>query len=500
MSDLSPTRKLLYGFLVVLGFSFWFFLGYPFANHNESFVIVTQLDQMSFGDVLTQRIYPVANYRPLGQAVAWLGYHLAGRTTSGVQLFNYVLAVAAWLVLFFALRERRVFSYAAVLVGGFLFPGYIYLFHLHGVFYSPLLFLFAVLFVLETRPVTAGLLWTAAITALATAFFHPYALPVFIAALVGFTLERPGEFGKFGRILTGAVLGAVVLLVVMVILPSRDSALTTSEMLSGLVVSYRMTEVDAAVAAVVAVLVVLTAWSYPVQTRGRWFALVTSLAGIAIALVLGLPILFVWIGVALVKMVLMKKWWLVFVIAGTALLPAPAASGSPTYTIFAIMACTGALALAWGDAEARLARWGDWLAVLMVCAALVVFALLRGGVRIPVLSRVAQPIFAERERTFQLEEIVRWLVASDYARYEPVLLSKSGNPRSSPNAVERSHRPPTVQEYLSKYTRFKRQAEALPGKTVLVGFGGEDLPGGTVLFEVDSPHSGKARVFLSPAR
>ena len=499
MSEFSPSRKLLYGFMAVLGFSFWFFLAYPFANHNESFVIVTQLEQMDLSDVLTDRIYPVANYRPLGQAVAWVGYHIGGGNSSAVQLFNYIVAAIAWLVLFFALREHRVFSYAAFVVGGFLFPGYIYLFHLHGVFYSPLLLLLAVLFLLETRPLSAGVLWAAAFTALVAAFFHPYALPILVAALVGFTLERPREFGAFGRILGGVVLGAVTLLVVMVILPRHDSALTSHEMLSGLVTSYRMTEVNAAVSVVVAVLAVLTAWSYPVQAKVRWLVLIASLAGIALALVLGLPVLFVWIGVTLVKLVLMKKWWLVFVIGGTAMLPAPAASGSPTYAIFVIMSCTGALALSWGEAEARLARWGDGLAILLIATTLIVFALFRSGVEIPVLSRVAHPIFAERERTFQLEEIVSWLVRSEYARYEPVLLNKSGNPRLAPDAVERAHRPPTIQEYLSKYTRYKRQNEALPGKTVLIGFGGEEVPGGTLLYSVDSQHAGQACVFLPPS-
>jgi len=500
MSDLSLVQKILYGVLVILGISFWFGLGFPFANHNESFVIVTQLEKMDLGDVLTNRVYPVANYRPLGQAVAWLGYTLGGRSGASVQLFNYVVAALAWLVLFFALRERRVMGFAALLSGGVLFSGYIYLFHLHGVFYSPLLLLVAMLFMLETKTITAGRLWVVTLTALVAAFFHPYALPVFLAALVGFVLERPREFGAFRRMLGGTIVGALALIVVLVIVPRHESLMTTREMLEGIVTSYRMVEVNSIVSAAVTLLVVLTVWSFPITSTNRWIALGAALACVVVAYILGVPIMFVWIGVSLVKAILLKKWWLGIVIAGTALLPGPAATGSPTYAIFVIMACTGALALSWRGAEEKISPWGDWIAGLTMVSAVCLLILLRSGVQVPVLSRVAQPIIAEREKTFQMEEIVNWLVHSEYARYEPVLIRRSDNPRGASDAVDRTHRPPTDQEYLSKYTGSRRQGDAQPGKTLLVGFGGDEVPGETALFTVESSQAGPARVFLPPPK
>jgi len=191
----------------------------------------------------------------------------------------------------------------------------------------------------------------------------------------------------------------------------------------------------------------------------------------------------------------------VFVIGGTAMLPAPAASGSPTYTIFVILACTGALALSWSKAEAQSARWGDRAAILAVSATLVVFTLIKSGVDVPQLTAIVRPVLAEREKTYQLEEIVRWLLQSEYAQYEPVLLSSSGNPRNAPDAVERTHRPPTVQEYLSKYIRHRRHGDPLPGKIVLIGFGGEEAPGGTLLYTAEAQqHAGPARVYLPAPR
>ena len=400
MGTLTLVQKCIYAALVVLGLSFWFFLGFPFANHNESFVIVTQLDTLSLGDILTEQIYPVATYRPLGQAVAWSGYHMGEKSVREVQIFNFVVAVIAWLVLFFALRERRVFAFAALAAGGVFFSGYIYLFHLHGVFYSPLLLLIAVLFLLETKPVTAGLLWVVSVTALVATFFHTYALPIYLAALVGFILERPREFGAFRWTLAGSMLGALILLVALVILPRHESVMTTDAMLSGLLASYRMVEVNGVVSATAALLAFLTAWSYPGSRMVRWILLGAAAGAVAVASLLGLPMLFVWIGITLVKTLALRKWWLSFVIAGTALLPAPAATGSPTYLVFTIMACAGGLALFWSTAENRISPWGDRIAALAVLVAVCLLVLLRQGVDVPVLSEGAKPLLAEREKTF----------------------------------------------------------------------------------------------------
>lgn len=500
MPAMSSLQKIVYGALAVLGISFWFFIGFPFANHNESFVIVTQLGQMSFGDVLVDRIYPVANYRPLGQAVAWLGYTLGGGSIASVQLFNYMLAAGAWLVLFSALRERRVVAIAAMIGGGVFFSGYIYLFHLHGVFYSPFLVSMALLFLVETRPLTRSLLGLVSAAAFVAAFFHPYALPVYIAAMVGFSLERPAEFRPFWLMIAGGLIVAVGMLVFLVILPRHESAMSLPEMLAGLVASYRMIEVHPAVSAVAAVLAILTGWSL----RTRWFSPAGAAIGTAVltgvAWFLGVPLIAVWIVVCLLKAALMRKWWLVFVIGGASLLPAPAATGSPTYAVFVILMSTGTLALGWSDAEQRIHGWVDRLAIPVVAAAFVLLVLVRLDVSVPGISRLAAPILAEKERTYQMEEMARWLVASPYRDHEPVFLRSSLNPRAATDVVDRRFRPPTNQEYLSKYMRMVRGGEAAPERVVFIGFGGEDMPGGTRLMDLSAPHAGTASMFLPPPR
>lgn len=64
----SPVRTLereaLLGLVSILGFSFWSWIGFPFANHNESYAWIVQLNQMGFFDALTQRMKPAKTYRP----------------------------------------------------------------------------------------------------------------------------------------------------------------------------------------------------------------------------------------------------------------------------------------------------------------------------------------------------------------------------------------------------------------------------------------------------
>jgi hypothetical protein len=500
MPVVTSLHKILCGALAVLGLSFWFWVGYPFSNHNESFVIVTQLEHMSLSDVLVDQVYPVANYRPLGQAVAWLGYKAGGGSIAPVELFNYIVAVAAWLVLFAALRERRVFALVALVAGGVLFSGYIYLFHLHGVFYSPFLLFMAMLFLLDIRPLTRSRLLLVSLAGLVAAFFHPYALPVYIAALVGFLIERPAEFRPYRAEVIGGLAVAIVLLVFMVIVPRHESMMTASDMLAGLFTTYRMIEINAAVSLVAALLTIATGASLPVA-RVPWYARTAGATVlVAIAWIAGAPLIAAWIVLSLVKVALMRKWWLFFVVGGASLLPAPAATGSPTYAVFVIMMCAGTLALGWEDAERWLRIPVDRFAGLAVVAALLILVLLRADVHIPGISRLAAPIIAEKEKTYQMEEIARWLVASPYRDHEPVFLRSSMNPRGATDAVDRRFRPPTNQEYLSKYMRMVRQGDAVQGKAVFVGFGGEDLPGGSRIMSLDAPNAGTAAVYLPPVR
>ena len=497
---MSTSDTIVFATLALLGFSFWFLLGFPYANHNESFAIVAQLKDMGLGNVVTQTLYPVANYRPLGQAVAWIGYR-SGGTIFPVEVFNYVVAAAAWVLLFMALRERKLFALTALIAGGVFFTGYIYLFHLHGVFYSPLLLLVAMLFWVD-REFNRNRLIILTLCALVAAFFHPYALLVYLAGLGGMVVERRGSLAGLRVMITGFLAATLLLFVVLAIFQRHTSVLTKAEMYDGLLASYKMVEINLIASVTALCLAVVTSLSMPGSAELRYGAAIgTGIAGL-LFIHSGLPVLFLWIAVCLLKVLLIKKLWMALVLGCAALFPAPTGTGSPTYVIFVLMICAAILPYGWTLVEERLRAPVRMVAAAVIAVAMALLVLLRSGVDLPVVSRFAQPLIAEREKTFQMEQIVRWLLASEYATYEPVFVREVRSPKDASDSIDRTFRPPTNEKDLSMYVRALRGSSAPPPSAerfVLVGFGGESMPPGKLLLVLSATNAGEARVVLPNA-
>jgi hypothetical protein len=416
-----------------------------------------------------------------------------------VELFNFVGAVAAWLLLFVAMRERRVFAATALVVGGVLFAGYIYLFHFHGVFYSPLLLLFSLLFWLDARPFTRGRFVAVSVYALIATLFHPYALLVYFAGVVGIALERRNVLAREWPMIALSLIVTIVLIAVLVVIPRHESVLTGLEMYQGFIASYRMVEINSMISVAALLLTIATGASFPGRTLVNTMAAV--LAGILglVAFWTGIPVLLVWIVVCLVKAALLKKWWIVFVLVGSSLFPAPAATGSPTYAIFALLMCAAILPYGWTAMEQRWSTVARPAALAIVCVVAVLLCLLRAGLSIPVVSPIVRPLLAEKEKTFQMEAIVAWMVSSEYASATPVLVREQVNPKDADDSIHRRHRPPTSQEYLNLYIRSKRPpvpADGTAHSVIWIGFGDETMPPGSLLFTLASPNAGEARVVL----
>jgi hypothetical protein len=214
-------------------------------------------------------------------------------------------------------------------------------------------------------------------------------------------------------------------------------------------------------------------------------------------------VLLIWIALCLAKTLLMRKWWMALVLCCATLFPAPTATGSPTYAIFALMICTAIVPYGNSAWEERLRMPARRAAVAVVAVATALLVLLRVGVDLPVATHLAQPLIAEQEKTFQMEQIARWLASSEYSGYEPRFVRAVRNPKDASDSVDRTFRPPTTDEDLAMYMRALRGSSAPPpakDKIVLVGFGGDTMPPGAVLLTVPSAHAGVARVVLPESR
>jgi hypothetical protein len=135
-------------------------------------------------------------------------------------------------------------------------------------------------------------------------------------------------------------------------------------------------------------------------------------------------------------------------------------------------------------------RWG--VAVLVLAGLLA--GAVRIGVEVPIVSRAARPLMAEREKTAQLEAVIDWMLASEYRGWS-LVLERSANPADDRgDAVNRRWRPPTYQSYLDAYLA-SRQAVGANPSTLVVTFGTHEQPGMTLVKTVPGRFAGAAMVF-----
>lgn len=491
----SRAEVYLYAFLSILGLSFWFSLGFPFANENESYGWIVQINRMSTSILEVLRWSPAANYRPLGSITAWLGFRLSNGSIYPQQVFNFILAILAWLILYSSIAEKKLFSWISLVVGGIFFSGYIYLFHLHGVFYSPLLVVIAFLVRVSFRDsyITNPRLAIIFAIAIITSLFHPFILLIYVAFSFGFFLEKQRAIKRI-QLGMGGLFVAIALVVMRILVDTKTTSLPSGWVL-GLYTSYKLIELKSAFSTVSWLLAVTTILSLNTPRRVKVMIITAVTAFSLIFFFLNYPVLIIWIVVCLAKTVLLKKWSLTFLIISTAILPAATATGSPTYAIFVLMVCSAVIPFRWSPITTK-STFQEKIVFFAVILSILMSVLLRSNVHLPIISELVNPILAEREKTFQLESIIKWWDASDYAQYRLVFCQSADNPVESTNVVERKNRPPTSQTLLDAYTYSlrPRSSEDVVHQ-LLVCFGDDNIADGTILCVIPGRYNGKAIVY-----
>jgi len=474
-----PTLRRTYGYIALLlsGFTFWFILGFPFQHHNESYIWAVHLDSLTFSESVLHKMVPVANHRPFGQAVIWLTYRLSDGSVAPAQMFNYVVAIAAWIFAFWTIRERRVFALTGFIIGAMLFSGYIYIFHLHGAFYSAVLFF--MIFCIRVFEDGEGmrLILAATAAALAAAFFHPYALLLFLGAAGGALVKNWRNYSRIQLLhMCGAIAAAVLMVFVLVLLPGNTEIATFPARVSGLLTSYKATEVHPLIAGVIGVLTLLTAWNAGLSKRGGLLLTAGFAIFITALVVFGLPVTLAWVAAAIILCLARQRYSTAALIAVTSILPAFAPTGSPTYVIFVIMLCAYVLARDASIVENFLQRINHLTGIAVFVGSVVLSIVLRNGINVPVVSRLAAPILAERERTEQLVEILQWWSQSEYAGQMISLGQSALNPVEMKDPADRKFRPPTANRFLIPFIRHRwkdvQSTSPAPGRLLIV-FGEE---------------------------
>jgi hypothetical protein len=476
--------------LSVSGLAFWLVVALPWGPHNESFDMVMRLEQRSLWNALFQPFPSVLSLRPLGTGAAWVLYRLARHDVAGVELANAALALVAWVWVARESRERRLFALLALVTGGVFFAGYIWVFHLHGIFYGPLLLYVAALVRAARGPLDLRTLLGVFVGALVTALAHPYALPLAVAFVLGATLETPLLRTRAGvAALIVIVTGVTAAYLLLVPLGARG---ISGSPVVGFVASYRTLEVNAIGSALAGL---LAAWTATRALPGRaggvaaLFTLLLACAGLAA----GLPVLPLWLAWAAAKSMRRGRWSMAALVAATALLPIPNPTGSPTYAIFAVFTALCAAVLDEGGTEGRLAALGTPQVAAVLVALFGLALALRSGAAVPIASRVARPLLAEGERTRQFEVLAARLMDSPW-RNEPARFLRSALRPSEADGVERRYRPPTEDAFLAPWLDWKRGGPATGADTLVLTYGGESVPGMDTLFVARGRYAGDALV------
>jgi len=485
--------------LAVAGLAFWFVVGLPWGPHNESFDWVVRLEQRSFLQALCDRFPSVLSLRPLGTGPAWLLYRLGGHDVGLVQVVNAVLALAAWALVAARMAERRLFAVLAFVTGGVFFSGYIWVFHLHGIFYGPLLLYVAALALAARGPIDLQSVLGAFVGALLVALAHPYALPLALAFLAGALVEAPVMRSRAG-LAAAVVVVAGTVAAYLLLVPDYNRGMAGSP-LAGLVASFRTLEVNVVGSGVAALLAAWTATRAWPGAGGVAAGLVTLVLAV-VARAFGLPVLPLWLMWVAAKSVRRGRWTMTALLAACALLPAPNPSGSPTYAVFAVFvaACATALDEAGSDAALRGLR-GAWVPAA-VAAVLALALAVRTGWPLPALSRVAAPLLAEGERTRQLEVLAGRLLASPW-REEPARFLRAAPGPAEADGLDRRFRPPTDDHHLETWLDWRRGGPATGADPLWIGFGGDTRAGLEPVLTARGRYAGDALVLRrssTPAR
>ena len=511
--------------LAILGFSFWFFLAIPFASHRETYWWLATVGGHDFSHALS---FISSTYRPLHQALTWVGYMLldpaifpTNETRQTVfQLFVWAVFALAWWLICSAAAERRVLAIVACLAGGVFFSGYVHLFHVYGMSYFPVMLMIGAL--LAAGEVGAFDRHEVRCAAAATLLvvWHPFTTALFTGWFFGRTLETWSQRSAAARlraVVTTTVCSASVVGFVLALprlLPHTSALLVETatrdagSRLFAFLISYQTNEVSPIASAIALAFALTVVCSLDVTNRAKVVAALAVVVAAGGFIVAGWPLVLLWVLAALLKLVWMRRWSVACLAATAVILPFGGGIGTPIHALFAIIVATYATALGWGTAERRLAFVEPRsVAAVIAVAVLLVFAM-RVGLEVPVLTRLATPLLAERERAAQGERLLEWLHRSPYCDRDIEFVVASGNPVDSvESAIDRRFRPPASIDDMRLFWRTTLQCRladdaALRKSAAILTFGGPAPSGAIPVYAVPGRYAGSATIWVAfePAR
>ena len=494
----SRTQSFSYFIVTVLGFSFWFFMVMPFASHRESY---SWLAGVRTQDMAQQLSFGVSStYRPLAQIVTWLLFLVLDPRVFPTSVLRqallqgliYGMFVLAWWLIYSAVPQRRLFALVAFVAGGVMFSGYVHLFHIYGMMYVPvMLTLGALLHSDASGTFHKREVWFA-VVAIVLVLWHPFATALFVGFYFGFYLDTFWQRSRAQHVRAAGILvvGMMAIAAAVVLFPRTQMSHDTR--LLGFLASYQTNEVNWFVSAVTFVITCMVMLSMGLSPRMKFAAVLFVSALSLVCLLENLPVLLLWLCAVLMKLFRLRRWRLFFLVLTAALFPFGGATGTPIHALFAVVVAVYVTSLGWFKAEKALSFVKTRYVIGTIIASVIVLLMVRVGIEVPIVTRVANPLLAERERTYQLESILAQLHKSDYCDYEIAFVE---------NAIRRQNRPPAalqdVQVFWDSVLRCRETRRPnIKAGTAIVTFGGPVLANSRPVFEVPGRYGGDATVWI----
>ncbi|MGA8368277.1 MAG: hypothetical protein ACLQMT_00585 [Candidatus Acidiferrales bacterium] len=501
-------QTLSYFILTVLGFSFWFFMVVPFASHRETYSWLAGVDTQAFAQQFS--FGQTSTYRPLAQIATWLGFRFLDPRVfptsvlrqALLQGFVYAMFALAWWFIYSAAPQRRLFAMVACVAGGVFFSGYVQLFHIYGLFYVPVVLTLGALLGFHASGTFGKREVWFAVVATVLVFWHPFATALFVGFYFGFCLDTFRRRSRLQHVQSLVILfvGMAAIAAMVVIFPRTHMPLDTK--LFGFLVSYQTNEVNRVASFVAFLLTLLVIFSMGLSPRLRLAAILFASALSVVFLLKSLPLLFLWLFAVLIKLFRLRCWSLFFLALTAALLPFGGGIGTPIYALFAIIVAVYVTPLGWSQAEQALSFFKPRYVVGALVASAIVILLVRVGIQVPIVTRVASPLLAERERTYQLENILAWLHNSDYCGYDIAFDQNAGSPiEDVESAITRRNRPPAALDDVQLFWKTVLQCQKAGRsndneESATVTFGEPALANFQPVFAVKSRYAGDAVVWI----
>jgi hypothetical protein len=519
----ARTQTLCYFIVTVLGFSFWFFMAVPFASHRESYWWLAMVHSQGFATAFS---FISSTYRPLHQAATWLGFLFLDPAVfptsvlrqTLLQGFIYGVFVLAWWLIYETAAQRRLLALVAFVAGGVFFSGYVHLFHIYGISYIPVVLTLGALLrfhasgTLQKREV-----WFAVVATLLV-FWHPFTTALFVGCYFGFYLDTFRQRNRAQHVQAVVILlvGMMAIAALVVAVPRfwphaspllvQTATRPLDTRLFGFLVSYQTNEVNRVASLVAFLLAQMVVFSMGLSARLKLagFLLVSALS--FVFLLKSLPLLLVWLGAVLMKLLRLRCWSLFFLTLTAILLPFGGGIGTPIYALFAIIVAVYVTPLGWLNAEKALSFVKTRYVIGTITAATIILLMVRMGIQVPMVTRAASPLLIERERTYQLENVLAWLHRSDYCGYEIAFVENAGNPIDSvESSITRRNRPPASLGDVHLF--WKNVLQCQKGErpnnktgTAIVTFGGPALADLSPVFKVEGRYAGDATVWIGDGR